>query len=495
MNTKIGIIGGGYWGKNLIRDFDKLSVLFKICDINEKSLDEYKIKYPYVKTTTSYDDLLNDDEVTAICIALPGNMHYEYGKKALNSNKDVYIEKPFTSTLEEAEELVKLSKEKNKILFIGHILNYNPYVKEIKNLISTKKFGNIISITANRFNLGIYRTDNNVLYDLAPHDISLVLSLCQNKLPNSVICNGHSYITNEIHDITNSILKYDDKYINVNVNWLNPYKEHRMTIICEKGMIVFDDSNLNEKLIYYNEYVSFNNTFPVVVNSSKNIIEIDDKRFPLEIECEAFIEACRSRNEPITNGEEGLRVMKVICALQDSLKYNKEILLNKENKENKEKYFAHETAIVDEGCDIGDNTKIWHFSHICKGAKIGKNCVIGQNVFIGGDAVIGDNCKVQNNVSIYNGIIAEDYVFFGPSCVLTNDYFPQCDKHEWNCKKTILKKGVSLCANSTIVCGVTINKHALIGAGAVVTKDVEEYSVMVGNPAKKIALTTDAKYI
>jgi UDP-2-acetamido-3-amino-2,3-dideoxy-glucuronate N-acetyltransferase len=189
------------------------------------------------------------------------------------------------------------------------------------------------------------------------------------------------------------------------------------------------------------------------------------------------------RKTPITDGEEGVRVLKVLDALNKSLIQNKEILLLEKSK----KYFAHETSIVDNGVKIGDGTKIWHYSHICKGAKIGKNCNIGQNVYIAGGAVIGDNCKVQNNVSIYAGVEAEDYVFFGPSCVLTNDINPR-GMYSKNGEyiKTKLETGVTLGANCTIVCGNTIGKHSLIGAGAVICKNVEAYSIMVGNPGKKI---------
>jgi len=148
-------------------------------------------------------------------------------------------------------------------------------------------------------------------------------------------------------------------------------------------------------------------------------------------------------------------------------------------------YFKHETAVVDERAKIGACTKIWHFSHIMGGAKIGSDCVIGQNVFVGGEAIIGDRCKIQNNVSVYDGVVLEDEVFLGPSCVLTNDRTPSA-VGEWEISKTLIKRGASIGANSTIICGVTIGKGAMVGAGAVVTHDVPAGEVWVGNPAKKI---------
>jgi len=157
------------------------------------------------------------------------------------------------------------------------------------------------------------------------------------------------------------------------------------------------------------------------------------------------------------------------------------------------KYFAHETAVIDEGCKIGDNTKIWHFSHIMSGSVIGENCNLGQNVVISPEVILGNNVKVQNNVSIYTGVICEDDVFLGPSCVFTNiinprSAFPRKDEY----KQTIVRKGASIGANATIVCGYEIGQYAFIGAGAVVTKEVPEFALVVGNPAKQIGWVSKA---
>ncbi len=152
-------------------------------------------------------------------------------------------------------------------------------------------------------------------------------------------------------------------------------------------------------------------------------------------------------------------------------------------------YFAHESSYIDEGAVIGKNTKIWHFCHIMSGAKIGDSCNIGQNVNIAPDVIVGNGVKIQNNVSLYSGVILKDYVFCGPSCVFTNDLTPRAKfpKGPNNYKKTLVNEGASIGANSTIVCGTTIGKWALIGAGAVVTKDVKDYALMAGVPAKRIA--------
>ena len=158
-------------------------------------------------------------------------------------------------------------------------------------------------------------------------------------------------------------------------------------------------------------------------------------------------------------------------------------------------YFKHESAYVDENCMIGEGTKIWHFSHIQSGARIGKKCVFGQNVNVGNNVSIGDFCKVQNNVSIYEGVTLEDYVFCGPSMVFTNILDPKCKYPQVGAQfyvKTLVKEGASIGANATIVCGITLGKHCLVGAGSVVTKDVPDYALVVGVPGKIVGWVSEA---
>lgn len=483
---QIGLIGGGYWGKNLIRDFNKLGVLNTICDINEEALKNYSEQYPDVKLTKDWNEILENKEINAVCIALPAEMHYKYAKQALLKDKDVYVEKPITLDVKEAEELINIANEKNKILMVGHLLQYHPCINKIKEMIEKGMIGKVRNIVSNRLNLGKFRVCENVLWSFAPHDISVILSLCGNKLPNKVLCNGYSHITKDIHDITNSILHYDDKYVNINVNWLNPYKEQKLSIIGDKGMILFDDMS-EDKLKYYPDYIKFKGELNSVPEPNKKegiSIDVDISVSPLELECKHFIDRCVDRQKPITDGEEGLRVLKVLNSLQKSLETDSKVEIKKTIKT---EYFSHPSAVIDEGAEIGNGTKIWHFSHICKGAKIGKNCNVGQNVFIAGGAVLGNGCKVQNNVSIYNGVDAEDYVFFGPSCVLTNDKDPRAEFSKNGVyMKTLIKRGATLGANSTIICGNTIGENAFIGAGAVVTKDVKDGDTIVGNPGKKL---------
>lgn len=486
---KLAVLGGGYWGKNLIREFNNCNVLKYICETNKSVWDSYIETYSSVIVTDNYQSILDDKEVTAICIALPAELHYKFAKLALEADKDVFVEKPITLDINEAEELINIAKERNKILMVGHLLHYHPCIEKIKTMLAENKIGKIKSITSNRLSLGIFRKYENVLWSFAPHDISVILSLCGNS-PETVLSTGVVNMNKDIYDNVSSFLYFNGIYANINTNWMSPYKEQKLSIVGEKGMILFDDVEKENKLKYIPKYVEYSqdsNMIPMAVKGNEEYISCDMSESPLLKECKHFIECCIERKQPITNGLEGLNVLKVLTKLQESLDSNSEIKIEEK------KYFSHQTAIIDDGANIGEGTKIWHYSHICKGAKIGKNCNIGQNVFIAGGAVLGDNCKVQNNVSIYAGVEAEEYVFFGPSCVLTNDINPR-GMHSKNGEyiKTILNKGVTLGANCTIVCGNTIGEHSLIGAGCVITKNVSENSIMVGNPGRKIG-TIDEK--
>ena len=233
--------------------------------------------------------------------------------------------------------------------------------------------------------------------------------------------------------------------------------------------------------------VEWKNRIPTAVKAQSEIVQID-QREPLKEECRHFLDCVASRKPPITGGEEGLRVLRVLDACQRSLLGNGSAVNTFDPKIEPERpYFVHESAYVDQGAEVGTGTKIWHFSHIMGGARIGNRCVIGQNVNINGGSSIRNNVKIQNNVSVYSGTVIEDDVFLGPSCVLTNVINPrsQVNRHALY-ETTLLKRGCTIGANATVVCGVTVGRYAFVGAGAVVTRDVSDYALVVGNPARQI---------
>jgi UDP-2-acetamido-3-amino-2,3-dideoxy-glucuronate N-acetyltransferase len=483
---KLALIGSGKWGKNLVREFNNLGVLDTICEINDDLICDLKKNYPHVKITKKWDDVLKDENVTAVCVSLPAEMHYKFSKQALLSNKDVYVEKPITLNVQEAEELIGLAQEHNKILMVGHLLHYHPCIEKIKDVVKNGDIGKVKNIISNRLNLGTFRTFENVLWSFAPHDISVVLALCENKLPDEVVCNGKAFITKDVHDITNTVMKFGDVYVNINVNWLNPYKEQKMSIIGDKGMLLFDDTLKDNKLLFFPNYLEWSNTIPAVPTPIKKVgipLDYDKKTSPLHQECKHFVKCCHDRSQPISNGEEGLRVLKVLNMSQESLMNNGQ----KITPNIKKLYFAHSSAFIDDGANIGAGTKIWHNTHVCKGADVGENCSLGQNCFVAGGSKLGDGTRVQNNVSVYAGVECGKNVFLGPSCVLTNDINPRVGYSKGGeYVKTIIKDNVSVGANATIRCGIVLGAYSFIGCGAVVVKNCDAYGVYVGNPAKKI---------
>ena len=286
------------------------------------------------------------------------------------------------------------------------------------------------------------------------------------------------------------------------VNWLNPFKEQKLVIVGSNGMLVFDDTEpIETKLVHYPHIINWENGTPVPQKAEAIAIDITDIwEEPLKAECKAFLNAIETGTKPITSGEEGLRVLKILGICHQSMEQkegktgekniNGDILGNREAIHKVSPFidvFIHPTAIVDEKVQIGPGTKIWHFSHILSGSKIGENCNIGQNCVIGPDVAIGNKCKLQNNISVYKGVTLEDGVFCGPSMVFTNIYNPRAEISKMNqVRPTLVKRGATLGANCTIVCGHTIGQYAFIGAGAVVTKDVPDHALMAGNPARQI---------
>jgi UDP-2-acetamido-3-amino-2,3-dideoxy-glucuronate N-acetyltransferase len=481
--VKIGLIGAGYWGKNLLRNFSELGALYAIC---ESDPDNQSLKaHTGVKLYTDYRDLLLDNEVEAVAIATPAVMHYEMAKKALEAGKDVYVEKPLALTVKEGSEIVELAKGKNKILMVGHILQYHPAVIRLKELITSGELGKIQYVYSNRLNVGKLRTEENILWSFAPHDISVILMLLGEE-PVNIYTTGGDYLNRGIYDTTLTTLEFNNGIKgHIFVSWLHPYKEQKLIVVGSKAMAVFDDVS-KEKLFLYPHKIEWKEgKIPVAQKVDYKVIPIDTTE-PLKEELRHFIGCVQDRKRPKTDGDEGLRVLRILESAEKALLRGRQAMGERPPGQ-PASYFVHESAIVDEGVRIGEGTKIWYFSHILKGSKIGKNCIIGRNVAIGPDVTIGNKCKIQNNVSLYKGVTLEDNVFCGPSCVFTNVYNPRAfieRKSEF--RRTLVKEGATIGANATIVCGVTIGKYTMIGAGAVVKANIPDYAIVVGVPAKRI---------
>uniref|UniRef100_A0A7C3RKM5 Gfo/Idh/MocA family oxidoreductase n=1 Tax=Dictyoglomus thermophilum TaxID=14 RepID=A0A7C3RKM5_DICTH len=310
MDKFIGLIGLGYWGKNILRNLYELNVLHTACDFDEKVIEERKKDFPDVNYTQKVEDIFQNPEITSVAIATPAVTHYELVKKALLCGKDVFVEKPMAISVREGEDIVKLAEEKGKILMVGHILQYHPAVNKLKELIKNGAIGNILYIYSHRLNIGKVRKDENAWWSLAPHDISLILSIV-GDMPIKIYSQGFGFITKGVEDGVLASLEFSNGIKgHIFVSWWHPFKEQKLVVIGTKGMIVFDDTT-KEKLFLYPHKVEFNNGYPIAKKEEMQVIAVENNE-PLKLELLHFIECIKERKRSITDGYEGLRVLTVL---------------------------------------------------------------------------------------------------------------------------------------------------------------------------------------
>ena len=393
------------------------------------------------------------------------------------------MEKPLSLRLEDARELTKLARNTGRILMVGHLLEYHPAIQELKSLIRNGVLGRVQYVSSSRLNFGKLRTEENILWSFAPHDISAILFLLGEE-PTSVAAHGGNYLNANVADVTLTSFDFASGVTaHIFVSWLHPFKEQKLVIVGDRQMAVFDDMETKRKLVLYPHQIEWIDRLPIARRSEGQVVSLPNIE-PLRLECLHFLECIVTRQTPKTDGENGVRVLRILNASERSLKNGGHV---QKLEETLPVYFADPTAKVDQPVEIGARTRIWHFSHIMSDCVIGENCILGQNVHVASGVRIGNNVKIQNNVSLYTGVELEDDVFCGPSMVFTNVINPRSfvnRKNEY--KKTRVRKGATLGANSTVVCGVTIGQYAFVGAGAVVTRDIPPYALVVGSPAKQI---------
>lgn len=323
--NNIAVVGGGYWGKNLVRVFYQLGALKLVCDTSKDILRETKEEYPGIEITQDFSKVLGNKKIEAVVIATPAVTHFKLAKAVLREKKDVFVEKPLALKVKDGEELVKLAKKQKRILMVGHLLFYHPAFVELKKRIKKRELGKIQYIWSNRLNFGKLRREENVLWSFAPHDISIVVDLL--GMPTQVQALSKSYLQHNIPDITLTFLKFkEDKAAHIFVSWLNPFKEQKLAVVGSNKMAVFNDQ-AEDKLIIYSHKVAWDkNNFPQAISDKEGkIIKIENKE-PLLEEAKHFIECINKRKKPKTNGQEGLLVLKVLDACQKSLEKNGKII-------------------------------------------------------------------------------------------------------------------------------------------------------------------------
>lgn len=482
-SLKVGVVGCGYWGKNLVRVFSEIGSLGAICDSDSAQLAQLGRSYD-IPRTESFHNILAMPEIQALVIAAPAAQHFALAKEAMLAGKDVLVEKPLALRVNDGEELLELARRHSRILMVGHLLHYHPAVVALRRMIRDGELGRIEYISSSRLNLGRLRTEEDILWSFAPHDISAILHLLEED-PTSVTAQGASYLNHPISDVTLTILSFASGVkAHIFVSWLHPFKEQKLVVVGNRKMAVFDDTQATTKLVLYPHQIDWIDRVPVARKGEGQVVPLPQEE-PLRTECLHFLECVRERKRPNTDGENGLRVLRVLHCASESIRCHGQVVNFR--REAPPKYYVDPSAVVDQPCEIGDGTKIWHFSHIMPNCKIGRACNLGQNVHVASGVRIGDRAKIQNNVSLYDGVELEDDVFCGPSMVFTNVINPRSHvnrKSEYH--KTLVKQGATLGANSTIVCGTTIGRYAFVAAGAVVTRDIPDHALVMGVPARQV---------
>ncbi len=501
----LAVIGSGYWGKNLVRNYYEIGALKVICDKDEVLLENFKTQYPEVETSFALNDVLSRQDIEGVVIATPAETHYLLAREALMAGKHVYVEKPLVLDEREGEELIATAEKQNLTLMVGHLLQYHPAFVKLKELIISGELGRINYMYSNRLNFGKIRREENILWSFAPHDISMILAIAGEE-PETVFAIGGNYLHRKIADVTTTHLEFPSgMQAHIFVSWLHPYKEQKLVVVGDRKMAVFNDTEpWADKLLVYSHRIDWQNNVPIPNKADAERVDIREEE-PLKLECRYFIQCLSNGHRPITDGREGLRVLKILKASQKSLdEKGRKVNIAEGHRHSKVEgkkskishslegpidasYFVHETAVLDADVSIGTGSKVWHFSHILPGSKIGDKCNIGQNVVIGPNVTIGSRCKIQNNVSVYQGVTLENSVFCGPSMVFTNIYNPRAEISKMDqVRPTLVKKGATIGANATIICGNALGSYCFVGAGSVVTSNVPNHALVIGNPAKVV---------
>jgi predicted dehydrogenase len=316
MDKYVAVIGCGYWGKNLVRNFAQLGVLRVICDASQQALAQFQQEYG-VEGVTDFAKVLAIPDVKAVVIATPAPTHGGLVMQALAAGKDVFVEKPLALTLEDALVIQATADQSSNILMVGHLLEYHPALVKLRSLVKNGKIGQLRYLYSNRLSFGKVRTEENVLWSFAPHDICNILGFV-GKLPITVQAVGSACL-GEVADFCLVNLEFEQNLkAHIFTSWLHPFKEHRLVVVGESGTLVFDDVSIDEKLVLYDQQAELKNNIPVLKKHSQTVIPIDTGE-PLKLECQHFLSCVENRQTPLTDIQNGINVLTVLQSAQASL--------------------------------------------------------------------------------------------------------------------------------------------------------------------------------
>ncbi|MDO8658531.1 MAG: Gfo/Idh/MocA family oxidoreductase [Candidatus Levybacteria bacterium] len=328
-NIKVAVVGYGYWGPNLVRNFSELEEvkLSACCDLRQERLNIVKRKYSQIYVTTKFEEILNDKTIDAVIIATPLSFHYRLAKQALLAGKHVWIEKPMVESYDQAKELIKLAEKVNKILHVDHIFIYTEAVRAMKKIIDSRELGKIYYFNSTRINLGLFQPDTNVIWDLATHDISIMCYLL-GKMPSSVCAFGASHVNKKIEDTAFLNFRFQGGIsAQIQVSWLSPVKIRQSLLVGSKRMIVYNDLETSEKLKIYDRRIAMKKDLSLTSSTTGYHYRTGDIFSPaleikeaLHTQASHFIKCIKFGRKTLTSGQEGLRVVKILEAASESLK-------------------------------------------------------------------------------------------------------------------------------------------------------------------------------
>jgi predicted dehydrogenase len=320
-SPSIAVLGCGYWGQNLVRNFYQLGGLRLVCDPAESGRTRAGQIAPQVEICDHFEAVFERQDIEAVVLATPAETHHPLALKALKSGKDVFVEKPLALDYKQGLELDAAARRNGRILMVGHLLEYHPAVLKLRELLADKVLGKVNYIYSNRLNFGKIRTEENALWSFAPHDIAVILRLFAAS-PIEVTCVGGNYLTPNLADVTVSCLHFPGgQRAHIFVSWLNPFKEQKLVIVGDKKMAVFNDVSKEGKLVLYNQWVEMPNRQPILQKGESESVEIGGDE-PLRRECEHFLECIVTRKAPLTDSTSGIEVLRVLQACQMSLQMN-----------------------------------------------------------------------------------------------------------------------------------------------------------------------------
>jgi predicted dehydrogenase len=321
--TSVGVVGLGYWGPNLARNFDRLPAveLSWLCDASDDARERWSGAFPSARVTESLDDLLGDDALDAVVVATPVPTHAELATRVLGAGKHCFVEKPLGRSEQEAEAVVEAARASDRVLMVGHLLEYHPGVEQLRELVVSGQLGELRYIYSNRLNLGKHRQDENALWSLGAHDVSVILRLVGEE-PVGCSAVGESYVKPGVEDVVFAFLRFESGLTaHMHLSWLDPHKERRFTVVGSKRMATFDDMELERKLTIYDkgfdeDYSSYGE---YIARSGDVFSPRVSNEEPLRIECKHFVDCIREGRQPLSDAESGLRVVRVLERLNRSL--------------------------------------------------------------------------------------------------------------------------------------------------------------------------------